>query len=283
MIGFAPWIPLALAAAAPPSSPHGAREVFAERGAFATVYVVDEGPLRYLRFDSPRGDDQSVIDTRDPTRVPMAYVRVVAGALALDDDEGRALVIGVGGGAFPMLVRRTKPAYVIDAVDVDPLVLDVARRYFGVKSDDKLSLIAADGARFVSAGSEASAGASPYSLVLLDAYGADGIPEPLATVAFFRAVRARVAEGGAVVINIAVDDTGAEARRVARAFHDAFPVCLRFVGRSDANVILVGFLALTGADAAGVEAAMRRFDASHRPALPFRLADEIVDVDACAP
>lgn len=255
---------LAFVAAAEP------KVVFEEQSAFATVYVVDEGPLRYLRFDSPRGDDQSVIDLRDKARVPMDYIRVAAAALAFDDGEGRALAIGLGGGTFPMLLRRAKPAYAIDAVEIDPVVVAVAKDFFAVVPDGKLALIVDDGARFVTNTNQR------YDLAFVDAYSSDGVPPHLATSAFFRSVRERLAEAGVAVINVAVDEASTE-RRLRRAFHAAFPSCARLIGASPANVVLIGRAAPLGN--ADVRAALRAFDATKR--LPFTLDAEVKTVSGC--
>ncbi|HYO68581.1 MAG TPA: hypothetical protein VEU33_21115 [Archangium sp.] len=61
---------------------------------FGSVYVVDVGDQRTLRFDSPEGTRQSAILKSDPLAVPTSYVRVATAGLALT--EGRARFVGCG-------------------------------------------------------------------------------------------------------------------------------------------------------------------------------------------
>ncbi len=51
------------------SQPSESRVVHAERTDFGAIFVVDEGPLRVLRFGRVDGDDQSVLGLDDPTRI----------------------------------------------------------------------------------------------------------------------------------------------------------------------------------------------------------------------
>jgi spermidine synthase len=143
-----------------------------------------------------------------------------------------ALVVGLGGGTFPMLMRRTHPDMRIDVVELDPLVRKVAGLYFGLVEDAKLRLHIADGADFMRRTGK------QWDLVLLDAYGAGGIPAALATDEFFADVARRVSPGGIAIANIADSNDETERATIAR-FTKAFPACvLLHTPRSD-NVIAV--------------------------------------------
>lgn len=237
--------------------------VFRERSPYAEVFVVDEGPLRALRFDAIDGDDQTVIDKRDPARVPVEYVRLAAAGLAFTPGRARALVVGTGGGAFPMLLRRAFPRMAVDAVDIDPVVLKAAQAHFGLVADDRLRLHARDGAAYVRATKRR------YDLVLLDAYSGDGVPAHLAGAPFFRAVRGVVAKGGVVVANVAVDAD--EERAIVAAFARAFATCTAIRGREGGNVVLIG-AARAPVDVAAAIGALR---------VPFSPADDVATIEGC--
>ncbi len=83
-MGFATLLVFALASACRTAAPvkPGFRIVHSEDSGVGRVFVVDEGDLRYLRFDAPDGDDQSVISLSDPAGVPMDYVRLALVGLA---------------------------------------------------------------------------------------------------------------------------------------------------------------------------------------------------------
>ena len=212
----------------------GQRIVFQQQSKFSTVFVVDEGPYRYLRFNQPRGDDQSMQDRRDPASVPMEYVRFMAlGLLHMSAEPGRTLLIGLGGGTFPSLLHRLYPAITIDVVEIDPLVLDVAQRFFGFTTDPRLRVHIADGRAYVS-GAEAR-----YDQVVIDAYSGDGIPSHLMTLEFFQAVRACLLPKGLVVANVSANDK-AEERDLLATMAAVYPHMRCFQVQESANLIVVG-------------------------------------------
>jgi spermidine synthase len=174
------------------------------------VLVIDEGPRRVMRFGSPSASDQSEIEPANPRAVPVEYVRYALLGLAHHGQPRRVLMVGLGGGTFTTLVHRALPDAVIDAVEIDPVVVAAARAHFGLREDERYRVHVADAVDWMARGD------ATYDFVLLDAYAGEEIPPALGTEAFFRAVARRLAPGGVVAINIA--EMQAEGRAVARAF-----------------------------------------------------------------
>jgi spermidine synthase len=131
-----------------------------------------------------------------PGHLEIAYTRVgmIGPALA---PRGRILFVGLGGGSMPRFTRRVLPDARVDAVEIDPLVVDAARRFFGVAPDSMFRVHTGDGRAFIEAAPPAS-----WDVVVLDAYADDAIPRALATVEFLRAVAASLAPGGVVAANL---------------------------------------------------------------------------------
>ena len=186
------------------------RIVFDRTSRYGRVLVIDEGPRRVMRFGSLEGSEQSAIEPANPRAVPVEYVRYALIGLAHHGRPRRVLMIGLGGGTFTTLVHRALPDAVIDAVDIDPMVVAAARDYFGLREDDRYRVHVADAAEWVARGEDT------YDFILLDAYAGEEIPAALATETFFRAVARRLAPDGVVAINIA--EMEAEGRAAARAF-----------------------------------------------------------------
>jgi spermidine synthase len=201
------------------------------------VLVVDKGDQRSLYFGDTDGDTQSTISLRDPRAVPMEYVRHAASALAFGSHRGSALVVGLGGGTYPMLLRRSFPTVSIDVVELDPLVRQVARDHFGVIEDNQLRVHIADGAAFLRRAQQR------WDVIFLDAYGAGGIPDALATDAFFASVARRLRPGGLAIANITDSDAGRERAIIAR-FAKPFRTCVLQHTPTSGNVIVVAARAL---------------------------------------
>lgn len=215
---------------------HSGTVVHEEPSPFGTVYVVDVGDLRTLRFDSPEGTLQSAILKSDPLAVPTNYVRVATAGLALTEGRSRVLVVGLGGGAFPMLLHRLLPRVRVDVVELNPVVADVARRFFGVREDARLHIHVEDGAGFM------TRQGTRYDLILLDAFSDDGTPDHLKESLFLDEVRRRLAPGGVAVLNIALETPRNMTWRI-ETFARAFKDCAVLRGASAYNnLILVGTL-----------------------------------------
>ena len=166
------------------------------QGDHHTVYVRDEGGSRYLSF--------SAVEKRVQTRVSLTrgaaplddWVMGLAAVVAAHPHARRVLVLGVGGGALPMALRRILPRVQIDAVDHDAAVLRVATAFFGLEQDLRLRLHALDARVFIE---QRRREGRRYDVIVLDVFDDDYIPAHLMTVEFLREMRGVLAAGGLLV------------------------------------------------------------------------------------
>jgi spermidine synthase len=170
--------------------------LYEKESPYNTIVVTEDSDgLRTLQFER-YGARQSVVRVGDPDHLELPYVRTVLVSLALIDEPGRVLIVGLGGGTIPSFLHRHYPGAVIDVVDIDPDVVDVAGKFFGFQQDDRLRAHVLDGRKFIETRDQ------PYDLIILDAFGADSIPYHLATREFLEAARRALASNGVVVGNI---------------------------------------------------------------------------------
>jgi spermidine synthase len=163
---------------------------------FGTIVVTeDDNGVRTLRFGRG-GPRQSVVKPGDPDHLVLQYTQTAFVGLALAEQPRRMLVIGVGGGTLPMFLRKHYPDSTIDAVDIDPQVIDVARKFLGFREDATLRAHAIDGRAYIEAVRE------PYDVIFLDAFSSSELPAHLTTLEFLQAVRRALAPSGVVVGNI---------------------------------------------------------------------------------
>lgn len=166
------------------------------QSAFQRIHVTEDGGgFRTLRFGED-GASQSVVKPGDPRHLQLAYSRVLPAGLAFVDDPRRLLIIGLGGAALPRFFHSHFPEMTIDVVELDPQVLEVARRHFGLVEDERLRVSIADGRDFIEAIEQ------PYDLIVLDCFDAETIPAHLTTREFLQAARNGLTSTGAVVANI---------------------------------------------------------------------------------
>ena len=162
-----------------------------------TVYhritVSDEGGVRFLKLDNYW---QSALDLSNPRRTVFAYTDYMHLPVILRPDARRVLMIGLGGATVPVRYYQDYPQMHVDVAELDPRVVEVARRYFQAPQGDRLRVTTEDGRLFM------TRSADRYDIILLDAYLIDTIPFHLATREFFAAARAHLVPGGVLGSNV---------------------------------------------------------------------------------
>ena len=162
---------------------------------YNTITVTeDDRGLRTLLFENRVR--QSVVKVGDPDHLELAYARVMPAGLAFVEKPQRVLIVGLGGGTIPSFLHKHYPETTIDCVDIDPAVVDVAKRFFGFREDRTMHAYVNDGRRFIEECQE------PYDVIFLDAFGSENIPYDLATQEFLQAVRRALTPEGIVVGNV---------------------------------------------------------------------------------
>jgi spermidine synthase len=276
-----PWVLLEPTAAAQSVAPPANAEALAPRpkvvfdkpSAFGRVIVVEEGRQRLLRFDDVDGVDQSAMSLDDPASVPMEYVRYAGMGLLFVPELESMLMIGLGGGSFSGLIHRALPAARIDVVEINPVVVEAAKRFFGLVEDERYRVHLADGGAFVQ-----GAGAR-YDLIFADGGDGDGIPEHLTSDRFFSALRDRLNPAGVLVVNLGLDDrrNAIIAERIKAVFRGGASACARTP--VDANYLVFATMNAMAPDAVELRARAATLDG--RRLLPYPLAPLAAQLGRC--
>jgi spermidine synthase len=273
-----PFVPAALAQPPAPAATASAAAptpivIFDKASAYGRVFVVEEGRRRMLRFDDVNGVDQSAMSLDDPASIPMEYVRYAALGLLFVPKLERLMMIGLGGGSFTGLIHRALPAVRIDAIEIDPVVVEAARRYFGLVEDENYRVHIADGAAFVRESK------MRYDLILADAGVADGIPEHHTTDPFFSALRERLTPDGVLVVNLGLDERANAiiAQRIKAAF--GADACTGVSTPVDANTLVFASRRPPAPQAAQLRARAVAIDG--RRLLPYELTPLAAQLGRC--
>ncbi|CAN6234754.1 unnamed protein product [Urochloa humidicola] len=142
---------------------------------------------------------------------------LVASALSAASASGEkvsATVIGLGAGCFPMFLRGCLPFVDIEVVELDPLVAELAKKYFGFSVDEQLKVHLGDGIKFVedsvAANHSVSNGSASNAIriLIIDVDSSDlssGLscpPENFVEDPFLQKAKEFLSEGGLFIINL---------------------------------------------------------------------------------
>jgi spermidine synthase len=195
----------------------GYRVRFRKDTAYHSVAVVDDEAERYLRFDS---SFQSGMILRRPFATAFHYTDYLQLPFAYDPSARDVLYIGLGGGSAPKRAWRDFPQLNIDVVELDPVVRDVAYRWFALPRSERLRVHVDDGRRFLRRTDRR------WDAIVLDAYYSDSVPFHLTTREFLESVRAHLRPGGVVAANVIGAVRGRESRLFRsfwRTYASVFP------------------------------------------------------------
>lgn len=111
------------------------------------------------------------------------------------------LILGLGGGTVVHFLARDFPGVQIDVVELDPVIVDIARRFFGLDQIPNLRVITADAAAVVNNPKTYNLPATTYNLILVDLYCGSKFPEPFGNIEFIRRIAGLLAPDGLAIFN----------------------------------------------------------------------------------
>jgi spermidine synthase len=172
--------------------PDPARGVVAiEQSPYAEIRVLDapDGRTRMLVIDG----GVHTIARPSSWESYYPYVALMGLARCLREEPGRLLLIGVGGGS--VMKDFAAQGWGVDAVEIDPVVVEVAREYFGLAAADG-EVHTMDGRQFLRSRNET------YDVIAVDAFGSSSIPFHLVTGEVFGLMASRLGHDGILAINL---------------------------------------------------------------------------------
>lgn len=197
------------------------------------VYDASQGgrPLRLLATDPGRYQSAAYLD--DMAEPALWYTRFYALGPVLAPGARRVLMLGGGGYSVPKWLLSGRAGLDaanlrVDVVELDPGMTRVARRYFGLGDDARLRVFHEDAraflnrrARQVATGPDRE-DAGRYDLIFADVFNSYySVPFHVGTVEAVGRMRALLADGGVVVMNI-IAAAGGDDGRLFQAIRAAF-------------------------------------------------------------
>lgn len=148
------------------------------------------------------------------------------------------LVVGLGGGSLPLFIHDHFLKSRIDAVEIDPFMLEVATQWFGFSQSDRMKVHIADGLDYITslAGGEAR---PQYDVIMFDVDSKDPTlgmscpPPAFVDPLFLQKVKSILSHEGIFILNLVCRDLGLK-DSVLAGLREAFP--LLYVRRIEGEV-----------------------------------------------
>lgn len=166
-------------------------------GIYEKLYIYDgtyEGkPTRFFVQDTTASGAMNL----DDGGLAYEYTKYYDTHRVFNPDVKRALVIGGGIYSVPKQLLDDIPDVKVDVAEIEPSLYGLAKKYFGLNDDPRLSNYIVDGRRFLHDSS------NTYDFIFTDAYKSlYSMPVHLTTKEFFETANNKLAPGGVFMANI---------------------------------------------------------------------------------
>ena len=228
--------------------------------AFQRLTVVEDTMRheRYLYSDDQRYM-QGMISLRRLGDLSPGYLRsALLGLMFAPAKPSSMLFVGLGAGSLPRYLSARYPRTRLDAVEIDPEVPPIARRYIALPAARNLKVIVREGREFIRGQTE------KYDFVLVDAYFGAEIPLHLATLEFMDELRRILQPGGIVVANLPAPELAANVWSVLATYRASFAHVRVFGTENPASFILVASSADLSLDPATMRQRVQQLKIHHR-------------------
>jgi spermidine synthase len=111
------------------------------------------------------------------------------------------LILGLGGGTVAHLLTKKLGPIPIDGVEIDPLMVEVGKKFFDLDKLPNLNIITADAVDLISRQQFSNLTIQQYDLIIVDLYCGPKYPTGAESLAFFTGLKRLTHPSGVIVFN----------------------------------------------------------------------------------
>jgi len=202
--------------------PHAGTVILEEETPYSHLDVVDFDNKRTLYLN---GMKHSQMDKDNPNDLILKYTKYFHLGSLFNSQLEKILFIGGGGFSGPKNFLENYPDSLIDVVEIDPKVIEIAKTYFSLPENPRLQIFNEDARTFLVNSDD------KYDLIILDAFARDYVPFHLLTQEYFQILKEHLEPNGVVVSNLLgtiEGDTSDLPRAVYKTMKNSFPTVYVF-------------------------------------------------------
>jgi len=143
-------------------------------------------------------DGKKLLDTSHANYSYGSLQRVLDFALRKIDlsEVKNVLLLGLGGGSVIKSLRQVFHYELgIVAVEIDPVIIQIATKEFAVIADYRTEIVCADAFEYVAGDSK------KFDLIIVDLFIGNRVPEKFISMEFWERVKAKVRNNGSIIFN----------------------------------------------------------------------------------
>ncbi len=232
----------------------GRAEVIFERiSAYHHILVYDDAATQ-VRTLSFNGSWETKMSLTNSLTGHFEYTEYFQTPWLWNHNIKRVLMVGLGGGSTQRAWQHYYTNVLADTVEIDPVVVEVAHKYFGVTESPILRIHTNDGRVFLRRST------NTYDVILMDAYATtqygSSLPKHLTTKEFFLIARDHLATNGVLAYNVIGQIRGQRANIIGalyRTLKEVFPQVYLFPAVESQNVVMVATMSGERYDSARIQ------------------------------
>jgi spermidine synthase len=242
--------------------PHTGTVIFEKESQYSHIDVVDSDNKRTLYLNGMR---HSQMDKDNPDMLMLEYTKYFHLGQLFNHPLEKILFVGGGGFSGPKNFLTNYPDSLIDVVEIDPEVTEVAKTYFSLRDNPRLQIFNEDARTFLVNSDDT------YDLIILDAYATDYVPFHLLTQEYFQILNEHLEPN---LLGSLEGDTSDLPRSVYKTMKNTFPTVYVFTTDENHLSIVQNLIFVTTQD-------YEQFDRKELENLSYQsnASDLLADID----
>ncbi len=250
-------------------SPFG-RVEYEVKSDYSHIRIRRKKHFRTMLFVRDNGSEvgETVINIKQPHKLIAPYTQTMFASFFFKQQQPRVLIVGLGGGSMIHFLKRHQPKTKIDVVEIDPKVVEIAKKYFRIKETKNIKLITEDAFKFFPECKQ------KYDVIYMDAFlkpseqtDKTGAPLNLKTVKFLESLQENLTAEGLVVFNLNIGETtNGDIKTIQQVFVNTYV----FAVPNSESVIVVGSISKTRQQFEDLTPVARSLDRKFRTHFSFK-------------
>jgi spermidine synthase len=215
----------------------GRNVIFERISQYHHIQVYDEEGVRTLSFN---GSWETKMSLANPLAGHFEYTEYFQMPFIWNPNIKSVLMAGLGGGSTQRAYQHYYTNVMVDTVEIDPAVVEVAEKYFRVTNNATLRMHTNDARVFLRNST------NNYDVILMDAYSTtrygSSLPPLLTTKEFFTIANGRLTTNGILGYNVIGQLSGTREKLVADLFQTmktVFPQVYLFPADESENIVFI--------------------------------------------